>query len=65
MAMYTMGLALLTNSTVKSSLYYGNALYAASEGGHEKVVQILLDEGANVNAKEETKWQCTTSSIRG
>jgi ankyrin repeat protein len=29
---------------------YGNALQAASEGGHEKVVQILLEKGAEVNA---------------
>ncbi|BDD63641.1 hypothetical protein MAP00_008510 [Monascus purpureus] len=30
---------------------YGNALQAASEGGHEKAVQILLDRGADVNAQ--------------
>ena len=30
---------------------YGNALQAASEGGHEKIVQILLDKGADVNAQ--------------
>jgi hypothetical protein len=29
---------------------YGNALYAASEGGFEKVVQMLLDENADANA---------------
>ena len=29
---------------------YGNALLAASEGGHEKVVQMLLDAEADVNA---------------
>jgi len=30
---------------------YGNALQAASMGGHEKVVQMLTDAGANVNAQ--------------
>ncbi len=30
---------------------YGNALHAASWGGHEKVVQMLLDQGAEVNAQ--------------
>lgn len=31
--------------------YYGNALQAASEGGHEKVVQMLLDAKADINAE--------------
>ncbi|KAJ5651137.1 NACHT nucleoside triphosphatase [Penicillium longicatenatum] len=29
----------------------GNALQAASWGGHEKVVQMLLDQGADINAQ--------------
>jgi hypothetical protein len=29
---------------------YGNALQAASAGGHEQVVKTLLDKDANVNA---------------
>lgn len=31
--------------------YYGNALQAASSGGHSQVVQMLLDQGADVNAQ--------------
>ena len=30
---------------------YGNALQAASEGGHKAVVKLLLDKGADVNAQ--------------
>jgi ankyrin repeat protein len=30
--------------------YDGNALQAASFGGHEKVVELLLGKGADVNA---------------
>ncbi|KAL3488651.1 hypothetical protein BJX62DRAFT_253118 [Aspergillus germanicus] len=30
---------------------FGNALQAASYGGHEKVMQLLLDRGAEVNAQ--------------
>ncbi|KAH9225077.1 hypothetical protein K456DRAFT_1812498, partial [Colletotrichum gloeosporioides 23] len=29
---------------------YGNALQAASEEGHDNIVQMLLDKGADVNA---------------
>ena len=29
--------------------HYGNALQAASEGGHEAVVKLLLDKGAHSN----------------
>ncbi|KAJ6037053.1 Pfs NACHT and Ankyrin domain protein [Penicillium herquei] len=31
--------------------YYGNALQAASLGGHQEVVNLLLDKGAYVNAQ--------------
>ena len=32
---------------------YGTALQAASSGGHEEVVEMLLDKGADVNAQGE------------
>ena len=31
--------------------YYGNALQAACSGGHDKIVQMLLEHGADVNAQ--------------
>ncbi|KAK4220446.1 hypothetical protein QBC38DRAFT_208355, partial [Podospora fimiseda] len=31
--------------------YYGNALQAASLGGHQEIVKLLLDKGADVNAQ--------------
>ncbi|KDN68182.1 hypothetical protein CSUB01_10565 [Colletotrichum sublineola] len=31
--------------------YYGNALQAVSEEGHQEIVQLLLDKGADVNAQ--------------
>ncbi len=31
--------------------FHGNALHAASSHGHEKVVQMLLDAGVNINAR--------------
>jgi hypothetical protein len=30
---------------------YGDALKAGSQGGHEAVVEMLLDKGANLNAQ--------------
>jgi adenosylmethionine-8-amino-7-oxononanoate aminotransferase len=38
--------------------YHGNALYAASAGGHEKVVQMLVDLGENSNGTE-SNWAPT------
>jgi ankyrin repeat protein len=31
--------------------YHGNALQAASDGGHEAVIRLLFDKGAEVNAQ--------------
>ena len=31
---------------------YGDALQAASERGHEKMVRLLLEEGADINAQD-------------
>ncbi|KFZ24288.1 hypothetical protein V502_01228 [Pseudogymnoascus sp. VKM F-4520 (FW-2644)] len=31
--------------------YYGNALQAASSGGHNKIVEVLLSKGADVNVQ--------------
>jgi ankyrin repeat protein len=31
--------------------YYGNALQAASSGGHQEIVKLLLNKGADVNAQ--------------
>jgi hypothetical protein len=31
--------------------WYGNALQAASSGGHDKIVELLLSKGADVNAQ--------------
>ncbi|KAM0719563.1 hypothetical protein Q7P37_003693 [Cladosporium fusiforme] len=42
---------------------YGNALQAASFSGHEEVVQILMDAGADINIQRRRVWQRTTSGI--
>jgi ankyrin repeat protein len=32
---------------------YGNALQAASTGGHEAIVKLLIEKGADVNVQGE------------
>ena len=41
----------------------GNALQAASYGGHEKVVQMLLDARGGRQCSRRTLWQCTAGGI--
>ncbi|KAF2729999.1 hypothetical protein EJ04DRAFT_446072 [Polyplosphaeria fusca] len=43
---------------------YGNALQAASYGGHEAVVKMLLDAGADVNAQGGDSESTATHSTR-
>jgi hypothetical protein len=46
--------------------YYGNALQAASVGGHERVVKMLLDAGADVQAQGgEYGNALQAASVRG
>lgn len=44
---------------------YGGALLAASENGHEKVVQILLDAGVKVNAETNSNTALRVASENG
>ena len=46
-----MQLLLDNGADVNAQEHCGNALRAASEGGHIQVVQLLLDNGADVNAQ--------------
>jgi ankyrin repeat protein len=40
--------------------HYGNALQAASRGGHQEIVKLLLDKGVEVDAQagEAGNAQC-------
>jgi ankyrin repeat protein len=42
---------LLLDKGAEQGGHHGNALQAASSRGQEKVVQLLLDKGADVNAQ--------------
>lgn len=45
--------------------YYGNALQAASSGGHLEVVRLLVDKGAEVNALSEYGTALYAASSQG
>jgi ankyrin repeat protein len=42
---------------------YGNALQAASLEGHDKIVQLLLEEGATVNTQSVELSKVSTFSV--
>jgi ankyrin repeat protein len=42
---------------------YGNALQAASNGGHKEIVKLLLERGADVNAQGGHLWKCPAGCI--
>ncbi|KAI3226148.1 hypothetical protein DTO012A9_9154 [Penicillium roqueforti] len=44
---------------------YGNALQAASQGGHEKVVRMVLNRGAHVNAQGGTYGYALQAASHG
>ncbi|KAF3287344.1 hypothetical protein TWF970_007070 [Orbilia oligospora] len=46
---------------------YGNALQAAAAGGHEEIVEFLLNQGANVNAQDASHYgnALNAASIEG
>ena len=48
---------------VSSLLFFCAALHAAAEGGSAEVAQLLLENGANVNATDTS--QCTPLHIAG
>lgn len=43
----------------------GTALTVAAEGGHEEVVKILVDKGADIHIKADDGHNALTYSIRG
>jgi ankyrin repeat protein len=43
--------------------YYGNALQAASAGGHEQVVKLLLEKGANISAQDRDFGSPSASNL--
>ena len=44
---------------------HGNALQAASLGGHEAIVKLLLEKGADVNAQGGRHGNALQAALRG
>lgn len=44
---------------------YGNPLYGAALAGHEQIVKLLLDQGADVNAQGREYGSALLAAIEG
>ncbi|KAJ5461378.1 ankyrin [Penicillium daleae] len=42
---------------------YGNAFYAALFGGHQEIVELLLDKGSGYQRVGRPIWQCSPGCL--